>query len=118
MGFATTYDPELRKTEHGSKLYSYWKNVHRATDAKEFEEFIDFYNWSMLNGYTLGARLFRYDTDEPYSPDNCFWVAKGERAIEQGYPPHRYPTREKQWDEVVNRIRLHYGMAPIHSSGG
>ena len=108
------YDPQLRKTEHGSKLYAYWKKISHDTDSPEFGKFPDFHNWAMQNGYTLGARLFRYDPDEPYNPDNCFWVAKGGSAKEQTYT-HRDAEREKEWDEVVNRIRLHYGMEPIHS---
>jgi hypothetical protein len=109
------YDQEMRKSDHGRRLYHYWKNIHHATDSEEFKEFPDFHNWAMQNGYTIGAKLFRYDQDEPFSPDNCFWGARSEKSGEQFYP-HRYPEREKQWDEVVNRIRRHYGMEPIHSS--
>lgn len=109
------YDPEMRKSEHGRKLYQYWKSVHRETDSKKFETFPGFYDWAMQNGYTIGAKLFRYNPDEPFGPDNCFWVAKGNGERAQTYP-HREFLREKEWDKVVNRIRKHYGMEPIFSS--
>ena len=115
MGFATTYDPQLRKTDHGRRLYEYWRNVHRETDSEEFKTFPGFYEWAMANGYTLGARLFKYDPEDPFSPDNCFWGAKSKKAGDQAYT-YRDFVREKQWDDVVNRIRQHYGMEPIHST--
>ena len=115
MGYATTYEPEMRKSEHGRRLYDYWRNVHRNTDCEQFETFPGFYNWAMDNGYTIGARLFRYDPDDPFNPDNCFWGAKGEKSG-QGKLLKRDFLREKQWDDFVNRIRRYYGMEPIHST--
>lgn len=110
-----TYDPQLRKTDHGRRLYEYWRTVHRGTDSIEFETFPGFYEWSMQNGYTIGARLFRYDPDEPFNPDNCFWEPTKGKIVNQKYVCRDFP-REKQWDDVVNRIRQHYGMEPIFSS--
>ena len=109
-----TYDAEMRKTDHGRRIYAYWMKVKRATDDPEFQTFPGFLKWAMQNGYTLGATLCLHDPFEPYSSDNCFWLAKGEKKQER-VCPHDF-EREKQWDEVVNRIRLHYGMEPIHSS--
>lgn len=106
----------MRQSEHGRRLYCYWKNkVHRDTDCPEFLTFIGFYNWAMENGYTVGAKLIRYIPFEPYHPDNCFWVQRGER---EGTAMNvtRDDARAKQWDDTVNRIRLHYGMEPIYSS--
>ena len=113
----TKYDPEMRMSEHGRRLYCHWKNkVHRGTDCPEFLTFIGFYNWAMENGYTVGARLCRYDRDEPFSPDNCFWVQSGEREYTREYTRmSTHKELEKQWDDTVNRIRLHYGMEPLHS---
>ena len=111
----TTYDPQLRKTEHGRRIYAYWRRIRKHDVSPEFEAFPGFYFWAMKNKYTIGAKLFKYEPDEPYAPDNCFWVPQSER-IE--IPTARPLDREmaKKWDETVNRIRLHYGMEPIHSS--
>lgn len=119
MGSAkTTYDPQLRKTEHGSRLYAYWKRIHRDSDSPEFQTFPSFFNWAMSNEYTLGAKLMKYDEFEPFGPDNCFWLAKCECVgIGHGLGAtiDRNLTWERKWDETVNRIREHFGMEPIHS---
>lgn len=36
-------------------------------DVERFKE------WSLNNGYTPYARLYRNDQDKGYSPDNCYW---------------------------------------------
>lgn len=111
-----TYDKEMRQSEHGRRLYSYWKNkVHRNTDSPDFVVFTGFFEWAIANGYTVCARLFRHDADEPFSPDNCFWVPCSER-VGQEYKLTRNRMWEQKWDETVNRIRLHFGMEPIYSS--
>ena len=110
-----TYDPELRQTEHGSRLYAYWKRIRGKGISQAFEKFDDFYHWSMKNDYTVGAKLIKYDPDEPYGPDNCFWIPRSEWAANQT-PTPRNRAWENSWDETVNRIREHYGMEPIYSS--
>lgn len=103
-----TYDAQLRETEHGSRLYEYWKRVKRDTDSPEFETFTGFFKWAQEAGYSLGAKLLRRDGREPYNPDNCVWVYHEEKPKEE-----RDPEREALWDKTVNRIRLHFGMEPI-----
>ena len=120
MGSAkVTYDPEMRKTDHGRRLYGYWKKVHRYTEAPEFKKFSDFFGWAMSNGYIVGAKLLRYDETQPFSPENCFWARRDE-CVGIGYGKgdtlYRNLTWEQKWDEAVNRIRVHFGMEPIHSS--
>lgn len=120
----TIHDPNLRYSEKGKRLYGFWKRIHRNIDSPEFEQFTDFYYWAIANGYTDRARLYRYDREEPYSPENCFWVPVGDVAGtkepqkngEQSNIYYLDSTWMRKWDETVNRIRLHYGMEPIHSS--
>lgn len=116
MGSAKyTYDPEIRRTDHGRRLYGYWKRIKGQSNSKKFAAYPDFFKWAMANGYTVGAKLFRYEEDEPYNPENCFWVARSEWVGEDA-EFNRNLAREREWDNTVNRIRLHYGMEPIYSS--
>lgn len=115
MGHKITYNAELRETEHGSRLYAYWHRIKGKDISEEFKEFPGFYRWAMKNNYTIGAKLFKYEPDEPYTPDNCFWVPRNE-WVDNPTPPSRNRAWERKWDEAVNRIRKHYDMEPIYSS--
>lgn len=110
-----TYDPEMRQSDHGRRLYTYWRKVRPDTDSPEFLEYPKFFKWAMANGYTVGAKLFKYEPDEPYSPENSFWVARKDWVIGD-VEVYRNMARERKWDETINRIRLHFGMEPIYSS--
>lgn len=46
--------------------------------------FVNFYNWSMENGYSDDLTLDRKDNDKGYSPDNCRWVTHMENCRNRG----------------------------------
>lgn len=110
-----SYPSEMRTTEHGSRIYAYWRKIHRTDVSPEFAAYPDFYKWAMANGYSIGAKLFRHEIGRPYSPENCFWVPRSE-WVDEKWEPRRDRDMEQKWDDTVNRIRVHYGMEPIHSS--
>lgn len=104
------YDPELRKTEHGSKLYQTWKSMRKADHCEEWESFPVFYEWAMESGYEIGAWLKRNDMSAPFSPQNCFWYTPRESVgdISQEY--------KDRYNATVNRIRKHFGWPPLEGT--
>lgn len=108
--YGDPYDPKLRKTEHGSKLYATWKTVRRKLHCKEWDYFPTFYEWAMQSGYESGEWIRRIDKNYPYSPDNCIWYSPKEEV------EHIPPEWADEWNKTVNRIRKHYGMPPLEGT--
>ena len=103
------YDPEIRNTEHGSKLYSAWRHLRRHPHCEEWESFLHFYTWAMQSDYSLGARLRLLDENKPYCPENCTWYVH-QYEEDDPLPPAEWA---EIWNKTVNRIRKHYGMPPL-----
>ena len=106
----SSYDPALRKTEHGERLYTAWKSARKHPHCEEWEYFPAFYNWAMQSDYEVGWWLRRIDINKPYEPGNCVWYPSG--ANEKTVSPEWIDN----WNKTVNRIRKHYGMPPLEGT--
>ena len=106
------YDPELRTSEHGSRLYNAWRSMRKHPHIDLWESYQVFYTWSMYNGYTVEAWLRRIDDTLPYGPDNCAWYIPEK---EQSFTAEE-KERADEWNKVVNRIRKHFGMPPLEGT--
>lgn len=103
------YNPQIRKSEYGSRIYTAWKKIRRNPHYEEWESFASFYEWAVESGFEIGARICRIDESEPFCPDNCVWLLPGESL---------HPTQSwaDEWNKTVNRIRKHYGMPPLEGT--
>lgn len=107
--YGERYDPEMRESEHGSRIYSAWRRLRQHPHCEEWHYYPAFYTWAVYNGYTLGAWLRPIDSNKPYGPDNCKWVID-----EKVQPPDL--TRAKEWNDAINRIRKNLGMPPLEGT--
>lgn len=85
--------------KHGmcnTRLYRIWHNIKQRCNNPNrscyknyggrgikvcdewLEDFLNFYNWSINNGYSEELELDRINNDKGYSPDNCRWVTHSE----------------------------------------
>lgn len=68
-------------------------------------DFMEFYNWSMDNGYADDLSIDRIDNNKGYSPDNCRWTTKKQQAnntrstIFLTYKGETKPASE--WSEIT-----------------
>ena len=109
MGTKTTYDPALRLTDHGKRLYQLWRRIRRSPHAPEFEQFPDFYQWAMDNHYESSDRIVLINCEKPFSPDNCKFkhCSVTMKCDEQWVA---------EWNRTVNRLRKHWGLPPLEGT--
>ena len=107
-----------------TRLHMIWSNMKRRCynkNDKDFynygargidvcnewnENFMNFYNWALSNGYDDKLTIDRIDNDKGYCPENCRWVdlktqcnnRKTNRYIEYNGEKHTI----SEWSELYN----------------
>lgn len=68
------HDPEY------PRLYGVWYRMqHCVSDVcKEWWDYEPFRTWALSHGYDSTLRLWRFDSSQSYSPENCTWVTHTE----------------------------------------
>lgn len=143
-------------TKHGmanTRIYNIWQNIKRRCRNKnhprykdygkrgidicnEWEDFNEFYQWAITNGYQDNLTIERIDNDKGYSPDNCRWITMNEQQFNKRtthYLTYKGVTKTlTEWAKIKNmrvqtlasRInRFHWSVekaleTPIKSVGG
>ena len=114
---------KLYRTYYGMKTRCYNKNDKRYKDyggrgiilCDEWKNnFLNFYNWAISNGYEQSLTIDRIDNDGNYEPSNCRWV---ENKIQSNNRRNNiyfeflgFKKTLKQWTDFMNwDYKKYYG---------
>lgn len=84
--------------------------MRQMEHEQAFSSFVLFRKWSYQNGYGPETLLRRFDETLPYSRENCEWTVPGKVVNDH------VAANIAQWDRMVDRVRIQYGMGPIMTS--
>lgn len=120
------YEQSQRLKTHGmtnEPLYIVWQGMKGRCNNKksssykdyggrgiricpEWNEFINFYNWAIKNGYKNGLTIDRINIDGNYEPSNCRWVnrlTQGNNTRRNHYLTYNGETKTmSEWARIKN----------------
>jgi hypothetical protein len=118
----------ITNLKHGmsnSRIYSIWKGMrHRCSNpnrpkykyyggkgikvCKEWDEengFINFYSWSINNGYSDTLTIDRIDSSKDYCPENCQWITLRKNISKQSsnrrFPKYKFYAENEELNIIV-----------------
>lgn len=63
-----------------SQNYKYYGGKGITICQEWLEDFMNFYNWAMENGYRDELTIERKDVNKDYEPENCCWIPLAEQV--------------------------------------
>lgn len=105
-------EKEQRKIAN-KQLYQKWRRVRKLGCCDEWLDFDQFLKWAKKSGFAADGCLKRHNNSKPYSPRNCYWL-----ECAKTNPSYAKDEFCERWNNTVNRIRDHYGMAPLEVDNG
>ena len=82
----------------GIKVCNEWEN-----------DFNNFYEWSINNGYDDKLTIDRIDNNKGYSPSNCRWITRTEQCLNTRHNKFiTYNNKTQTLKEWVNELGLKY----------
>lgn len=87
-----------------------WYAARGITICDEWlDDFMNFYNWSMENGYRENLTIDRIDNNKGYSPDNCRWANQTTQVRNRSNTRNiTYNGETKTLTEWCNQLGLSY----------
>ena len=86
-------------------LEYWWKKISTSEVPNMFNDFRDFANWSLNNGYKYGRRPRRIDKGAEYSPDNMEWVDVNVNSQSNEIAKQKAIAK---WDAFIKPIRKQF----------
>jgi len=74
----TWMNMKQRCTNKNKRDYQWYGGSHISVCDKWVDDFMNFYNWSINNGWREGLEIDRTDYTGDYEPNNCQWITQQE----------------------------------------
>lgn len=108
---------KARCYQESSKYYNNYGGRGIKVCDEWLASFVNFYNWSINNGWKEGLQIDRVDNDGNYEPDNCQWItnkennAIGKKGIQNnntsGFVGVSYYKKKWHTELTVNGVRVY-----------